>query len=836
MKLIRKSALLVLFFVLFTAMPWHCNVSATTTESVEVVLLFDVSGSMNQADPETDGTRLSIEAAHQFAFYYPTDANLFITVVPYNSKVYSGFPRVNVSTETGMETFGEQLTSIVENEISGFKCWKEDTDIGTALEVANDLLSKSVADRKSVILFTDGKIDLINDDITTEESEAKAASESAALKDAGIPIYSIGLNCNNGVDREQLNSISGEENVYIVNSAADLIGAFSKVYTFLFNVELDSVEESFDVSPDVATEKTYRIYGQAVKVANIGIASGAALYTIKVIDPDNITVADIDLRKPESAVIDESLCVIKHTPSGYIATIKLIAPKDGVWKVSVTGKKSAVITRKLYDPYTFRVSDNAPETAFVNETFGYTAQVYNENDVLLTTSGLFDSEEGAAAEAVVYNNSTGKAKVYKGVLNTAGNGYEFYFVFDAVGSYTIKTTISHSQFKAESQKIVTVEELVTEAEGVLDASAAFVEEEGCIYVFLKILDSEDNSELGYVPGNFEDVEFSIVAYRDGKEETSTTLSIDKFMSGFYGLAFMPEDSGKYTFRVSYELEGEEKSVTFGGIYYTAPVIEPEKPKTSEITKEGDIIDSIEESGFSGSFEKEIELDGVFEDSDGDDLTYEIKIDGDDDVFSAEYDEDSNSIIVEADGFGEATLIITVTDGEGAEYEYEIDLVSKSLWPIVIIIGSVVLVLLIALIIFLIIYNKKKVISISFNVKLETHDDGAYNSVSAVYNVSRLSNKKNAKGTMTLAQILNTNGYARQEIDSTMSEDQIKNFIAEYCHAVVLTGVPFKRQFKIEQKNLKTKKTVRKYVFKNSNIVVRLNENAEITFGNSHSQL
>ncbi len=853
MKHIKKFTLLVLFFVLFTAMPWNFNVDAAPNQNVEVVLLFDVSGSMVHADPETNGVRLSIEAAHQFAFNYPTDANLFITVVPYNSKIYSGFPKVNVSTERGMTAFGEQLDDIMTNSINGFRCWTEDTDIGTALEVADDLLSNSYSDKKAVILFTDGKIDLINDEITTEESEAKAIEKSQKLRNAGIPIYSIGLNCNNGVDQAQLETISGRENVHIVSTASDLIGAFSNVYTFLFDAEFNENDnDSFEVVPDVASEKTFRIYGQAVKEANVNLSSGAALHTIKVTAPDGRVVANADLRNPTASTIDESVCVINSTPSSYNASIKLISPMDGDWSISVTGEKSTVITRKIY-LFDLHISDNASETAVMGEAYEYTAEIYNENNVLLTSDGLFDTSEGASAKAVVTENSTNKTKTYNGTLNASGHGYDFAIEFTKTGQYTIQTTIYHSQFEVSSdEKTVTVLEPEVEIIGSLSQSAKLSDDEKNIKVSLVIEDSETGDKLGFVPDNFSGVEFSLFVNKDGQAVDSKTVSVTEFVNGAYEFNYEPTESGVYTFEVCYELGGKEQHAVFGGIEFTVPVQEPddnsqppqepeepeepEEPKNSEIQLDGDITDSIEESGFSGEFKEEIELDDVFVDSDGDELSYEIEIDGDDDVFSAEYDEDSNSIIVKADGFGEATLIITVTDGKGAVYEYEIDLVSESLWPIVIIIGIVVLVLLIALIIFLIILKKKKVISIGFNVKFETTADGAYNSKYAIYNVSRLSNKKNAKGTMSLAQILNTNGYASLDMSSTMSEDEIKNFIAEYCHGIVLTGVPFKREFKIEHKNIKTKKTIRKYVFKKYNVIVRINDSTEITFGSSHSQL
>ena len=843
MKHIKKCAWIIALLLLFTSLQIPLVAQAETQDGVEVVLLFDVSGSMNTSDPEIDGVRLSIEAAYQFVFNYPTEENLYITVVPYSSGVYSEFDKVNVATEKGRETFNSYMEAIMDDSLENFICWRKNTDIGSALELANNILSKSTdSDKKAVILFTDGKIDLAKGDaLTTEQSVEKAEKNSKALREAGIPIYSIGLNCSgNNVDANQLNSISGKDNVRIVSKAADLIGVFTEVYAFLFeNAQADVKPDSFQVAPDVVSEREIRIYGEAVKEANISLSSGAALHTIKVTSPSGVVVAELDLRNPDGARIEEKLCVINTTPSGYNATIKLIAPMDGNWTVSVTGEKSTVITRKIY-LFDLNLSDNAPTEAYVGDTFKYSTAIYNENNTHLTSFGLYDSAEGAKARADIKRVDMDSVSVYNGTLNASKNGYDFSFNFDSEGEYILTTTISHSQFEVTTEKTIKV------VGPKLTVSAKANDAEGKINVGFKFVNPFNGSALDSLPQYLLGGNVIATAYRDGNEEDSVEIPISEFENGEFVTGYVPGESGTYTFKVSFGVGDSSVDVDFGDeISFTKtevsepePEPEPEpkpepKPQTSTITLVGDITDSIEASGLTVSYETELKLEGAGKDSDGDKLT--ITVDVNDSAFDVEYDEKTQIVTLKCNGAGEGTLNIKATDGKGAEYVHEIELLTVEYIDTIIIIAVVVLVLIVALVVFLLILKKKKVISIAFKVKLETTAAGSYNSTQVVYSVVRLSNKKTAKGTMTLAQILDNPSYASEEVGTTMSANDIRSFIDANCHNIVLTGVPFKKQFKIEQKDERTKKVKRKYIFKKANIVVRIDENTEITFGNTHAQ-
>ncbi len=804
--------------MLLAAIPLSVSAEPEANGDVEVILLFDTSGSMNKSDPDKNGVRLSVEAAYQFVFNYPTNTNMFITVIPFDSYVYEGFKRVNVKDEKGRAEFSSQMDALMSGQVGDFKFWENNTDTGTALEVAKKKLDASSVSKKAVILFTDGKIALTSkDNLKDEESVAKALENSAALRDSGIHVYSIGLNCNGEVDKAQLESISGEEDVRIVNSAADLSGMFTEVYTELFeNSYLDDNTDEFEVSPDVESVCDVRIYGQAVKEANISLSSGAPLHRLVVTAPNGFKVADIDFRNPSAGKIDGTYCVIQNTPSAYTATIKLIEPMDGNWSVKITGEKSTVITRKIYlFDLEARTDITAPEY-YIGDTFEYTAAIYNSvSGTHLTSTGLYDKNDGGEAVVNVTRKGVSGQTPYMGELNASQNGYVFKIDFKDAGEYTLATTIKHAQFETTATNTIKV----VGPKVAIDNKVA----DGKFTVNASFVHPVTSAPLTELPNYLlsRKVTFSVVC--NGKEVHSVTSDISAIKDGKYNFEYAPSESGKFEIVAKLSSGEEYKSAA---VDFKAP----EKPKV-EIKLEGDLPDDVSKRGFSGSFEKEISLKDVFKLVNSKEaLSYSVKVEGDD-SFTATVDGDV--LKIKSEGFGEAKLILTVS-ADGASYSHEIELAAKSLWPVIIIIFVLIILVIVIIIVAIIVIRKKQIISIAFKFKVEDRSVNAFNPTFVVYEVSRLSNKKNAKPSMTIAQILNSNGYAQMEMGGTMDPQAFGMFMDQYAGRITLTGVPFKKAFKIVYKSADGK--TRNATFKQSNVVVRLSETCDITFGNSHANL
>ena len=128
-----------------------------------------------------------------------------------------------------------------------------------------------------------------------------------------------------------------------------------------------------------------------------------------------------------------------------------------------------------------------------------------------------------------------------------------------------------------------------------------------------------------------------------------------------------------------------------------------------------------------------------------------------------------------------------------------------------------------LIIFIIIVNKRKVIRFGFRIKL-TSNSGDGVSRNAVFNIGRLASNKHAKPTMELSVLLSSNSSFAQILSNNFSAGELDALI-EKCKAITITGLPFKRAFKVTY-NKKIRGT-----FVRNQIVIYLSDNSgSVTFG------
>ena len=765
----------------------------TEVRSVAIALLLDVSGSMNECDPQNPATksRVSIEAAQQFVFNYPTETDMYVKVIPYNSNVCDTIEAVNVTTSDGLRKYVANMQLILKDRheslgedcLPGIDCWRDYTDIGGALESAKEFLATSTADKKAVILFTDGKIVFGDKDGKTreEESTRKAHESKAALDEMCVPIYCVGLDANGKglVDEEFLNAMSDSEvapgKTIVVSAAGELTGVFQEIYTYLFEDSiLDTETDEIVVSPDVVEEKILRIYGQAVREANISLVSSAPLRTLKVTTPSGVVVANVDYTKGISE-IDSRYCVINATASYSTATVKLINPMDGDWVLSITGEKSTVMISKIY-LFALVLKDSIDVTELcVGDTFLFDTTIYNaEHNTHVSSSALYEGEDGAVASTNVLNTTTGESNIYSGTLNDAKNGYDFSVTFNTPGVYEFALTIKHSQFKIDAVKTITV----------LPPALNIVLQDKNL--LLSIVHPVTGEKLAAVPSYLNGAKGAFTV-KSGTEVISTKeFSVSDMENGVLSVPFDPAMAGEYSASAvitgyDIRLESENVSIT----------VEP-----STISKKGKLPDEITHSGMSADFTETLSLKNLFKDSDGDKLSYTVKI-SDKDVATVELDGDE--LTITGKDFGEAKVTITVTDGKGAQASYTILIVSESTMGLVITLAIVAVVLIVALVIFLVMVNKRKVIRFGFRVKLIKNNDGDY--TEAVYNVPRLASNRRAKPTMAMDTLLSSQNTFAQLINSDFDDTSLESTVS-LLGTVTVTGKPFKRGFNVVYKGKK----------------------------------
>lgn len=415
----------------------------------EVALLIDVSGSMNTADPQ----RISIESAKAFAYYYPNDAEYFnISVILYNTNVLTAIEGVDVSKEDGMNKYQECLTTIgnLKNngKYNGFSCWAKDTDIGLAISQAKKILSSSNADKKAVILFTDGKIDLDNNfSVTTpaEQLSEKNSFEGAEyFSDIDTPMYTVGLNYNNGVDEAFMQKLADTTNgkYKACKKANELVDFYQEIYAYFVDGTVQN-GTNIEVKPNVETYHEVNIFGQAISEANLVLFSSAVIKSYTVTNPNGTVIAELKENGEENVV---SGCIVHR--NDYTINIKLLHPTDGNWTVSFMSETSGTVQVGEIYLYNLEVADDGLKDVAVGDTVKFAPVLFNaDTNNRITTQAIYET-----SKCYITVSKNGTNDIYTAKINSAKNGYELEKVFNTPGEYDITYRITNDQFEIEQTK------------------------------------------------------------------------------------------------------------------------------------------------------------------------------------------------------------------------------------------------------------------------------------------------------------------------------------------------------------------------------------------------
>lgn len=193
------------------------NADQNNTETVEmkkkaVVYLLDASGSMNSNDPG----RLAIDSVAQLVYSLPS--NYLTAVFAYNNEVVFS---------TGLmeaEGRGSAIRQISGIGYTGY------TNAGDALAQASGLLRGSDASEKTIVILSDGEIDMKTPAETARSSEVFQAAVTE-LADQGIKVHVMGL--GNEMEDREVNIFSAAERTGGIRmelfDAEDIPGAIERI-------------------------------------------------------------------------------------------------------------------------------------------------------------------------------------------------------------------------------------------------------------------------------------------------------------------------------------------------------------------------------------------------------------------------------------------------------------------------------------------------------------------------------------------------------------------------------------------------------------------------------
>lgn len=386
---------------------------------LDVVFVLDASSSMLYSDPN----RIAIDAFNLFVDLCDESCGVGYSV--YTEKLIDSSPIIGLNDEENLKNLKKSISEIEYDPYGS-------TDIALGLTKAMNIHSENKSSdttrKKAIILLSDGNTYLNNGPRTVAESNKEMQSTLKSLNSKNIPVYSIGLNYDGTLDKEELEKISDKTNgkSYETNTSDELISIISDIFSDIYKLDGTNCE---------------------IKNGNVEInVKDNSVFYVNVIIQSNLSVKDLNpvLTSPDGNNVSlTGNDNVKMTNTGSYTLLKLIYPDSGTWNLHLDNADENNCTVTQLDFYSVYIKQNVTKSAAVGESIKIEASlndgdsIVNDDDLLktITMTAIVSSENGNT-EIILTRESNG---VYSGE-----------FTADAEGNYTVKTIASSEKFEKES--------------------------------------------------------------------------------------------------------------------------------------------------------------------------------------------------------------------------------------------------------------------------------------------------------------------------------------------------------------------------------------------------
>jgi len=331
MKHLQKKTAIVLIVLFVISLFQFLNLkevvaeNKTYTSMVDVVFLVDASKSMKTSDAQG----LTAEAMKMFIDMCHIKGDKG-GMVAYSGDIVKEAKLNYLNSEADKSTLKNTLSNL---ELGNW------TDIGLGLKRAVSILKEGHDENNKpiIILLSDGKNDPKRDKIASQDDLAAGLNEA---KVQNFPVYTIGLNADGTVDKNQLESISRETNGknFITNNANELPQILREV--FADNSRLKISQQNTLIGNGEFQNAIINIPDSNIIEANITILS---------LNPVELKLNDNkgnEVKFPADKVL--------YTKSNKYSMIKLVSPEKGNWVVKIKGSKEDKIDISLISNYDFK--------------------------------------------------------------------------------------------------------------------------------------------------------------------------------------------------------------------------------------------------------------------------------------------------------------------------------------------------------------------------------------------------------------------------------------------------------------------------------------------------
>ncbi|WP_315120225.1 vWA domain-containing protein [uncultured Clostridium sp.] len=411
--------MLMVIFQIFSA-SFTSVKAAESSSNLDVIFVLDASGSMKASDPED----IRIEAVKMFLDMSQLKGNK-VGLVAYSDNVV----RAHNLNKMDSNDDKNRIKNMASNIPYGQK-----TDTGAGLLEGVKLLDSEhdKNHRPVIILLSDGK----NDPLRSNEESLKDLNEAINIcKEKGYPVYTIGLNYDGTVDKDQLNEISNatKGKNYITNTALDLPKILTDIYAD--NSKL-KVQDKGTLKLDGSfQELKIDIPNSNVLEANISMISDKPV-EVKLINP-----------KGEEISIPSSNAIF--TSSKKYSMLKIVEPEVGEWTLKVKGVSGSSIKLSYVFNYDIQI-----EAKFdpVNPNKGDKLNVeayFVNNGQKVTDKELYNGVKGNLIIKSLKDNSIKEVP-----LSVEEGAFKGEYSIPDNEKYELKVRVDGSSFYRESSPII----------------------------------------------------------------------------------------------------------------------------------------------------------------------------------------------------------------------------------------------------------------------------------------------------------------------------------------------------------------------------------------------
>ncbi|MDP4146955.1 MAG: VWA domain-containing protein [Bacillota bacterium] len=420
-KFIRNSFICILIFMfqIFYVPVIHAQ-NLGTSSNMDVVFVLDSSGSMSTSDPEeirTEAIKMFLDMSH-----VQGDK---VGLVAYSDNIVREKSLDKISSSQDKDS----IKSMIEGIPFGQK-----TDTGLGLKRAVQLMDSGhdSTHKPVIVLLSDGKND------PQRNSDASLKDLNDAIKEAhdkGYPVYTIGLNADGSVDKNQLGSISQgtDGKSFITNTAQDLPTILRDI--FADNLKLKVMDAGTIQANGDYQDVKFSIPNSSVMEANISMISTNPVQ-VKLIDP-----------KGTEEPVPSTNNIL--TSSKKYSLLKIVKPAQGDWTLKVKGVSGDKIQVSLIFNYDLQVE------AQITPQSVHKGDKVNINAYLASNSQKVDDKDlykDMSAKLTIKNLKDNSSKEVS--LTNSGSAFTGSFTMPSDDKYELKVTVDGKSFSRESTPVV----------------------------------------------------------------------------------------------------------------------------------------------------------------------------------------------------------------------------------------------------------------------------------------------------------------------------------------------------------------------------------------------